>query len=170
MKHTLAEINELQATGIIGPCAIGGAMGATFYLEPVSTFDLDIFVIFSGSPLILTLTPIYDFLRARGHVVEGEAIMVHGWPVQFLAAESSLLREAVEQARQIDFEGVPARVMTAEHLMAIALQTGRGKDFARLVSFMEANAADLTMLRGILQRHGLESAWKHFEELYLNRP
>jgi hypothetical protein len=60
--------------------------------------------------------------------------------------------------------------MTAEHLMAIALQTGRGKDFARLVSFMEANAADLTMLRGILQRHGLESAWKHFEELYLNRP
>ena len=170
MKNTLAEINELQVAGITGPCAIGGAMGATFYLEPISTFDLDIFVIFKGSPLILTLTPIYDFLRARRHTVEGEVIMVHGWPVQFLPAESALLREAVEQARVIDFEGVPARVMTAEHLMAIALQTGRGKDFACLVSFMEVDAAETTKLRGILQRHGLETAWQRFEQMYLKRP
>ena len=41
MKDTLAEINELRRAGLIGQCAIGGAMGATFYLEPVSTFDLD---------------------------------------------------------------------------------------------------------------------------------
>ena len=33
MKDTLAELNELRANGIIGSCAIGGAMGATFYLD-----------------------------------------------------------------------------------------------------------------------------------------
>lgn len=168
MKETLSEINELRAAGLIGQWAIGGAMGATFYLEPISTYDLDIFAIFEGSPLILTLTPIYDFLKARGHTEEGEAMMVRGWPVQFLAAESALLREAVEQAREVDFEGVPARVMTAEHLMAIALQTGRGKDFARLLTFTEARVAEEMKLREILERHGLSAAWKRFEHNYLN--
>ena len=81
MKDTLAEINELRTAGHIGKWAIGGAMGATFYLEPISTYDLDIFVIFEGAPLILTLTPIYDFLKARGHTADGDAVMVHGWPV-----------------------------------------------------------------------------------------
>ena len=94
MKETLSEINALREAGVIGQSAIGGAMGATFYLEPVSTFDLDIFVLFAGSPLILTLSPIYDFLNARGHIAEGDAIVIHGWPVQFLPAETPLLRAA----------------------------------------------------------------------------
>lgn len=168
MRDTLSEINALQTAGIIGQWAIGGAMGATFYLEPVSTYDLDIFVIFEGAPLILTLSPIYDFLKTRGHTADGDAVMVHGWPVQFLPAESTLLREAVGQAREIDFAGVPARVMTAEHLMAIALQTGRGKDFARLLTFVEAQTADEEKLRDILERHGLAFAWKQFEQNYMN--
>jgi hypothetical protein len=106
MKETLSEINALSSAGIIGQSAIGGAMGATFYLEPISTYDLDIFVLFESPPLILTLTPIYDFLCARGHEAEGDAINICGWPVQFLPAESPLLREAVEQAVNVDFEGV----------------------------------------------------------------
>lgn len=168
MKETLAEINALRTAGLIGQWAIGGAMGATFYLEPISTYDLDIFAIFEGTPLILTLTPVYDFLKARGHTADGEAMIIHGWPVQFLPAESALLREAVEGAREADFEGVPVRVMTAEHLMAIALQTGRGKDFARLVTFMEAQVADEAKLRELLKRHDLSGAWKRFEQNYLN--
>ncbi len=170
MKETLTEIQALRAAGIIRDSAIGGAMGATFYLEPISTYDLDIFVVFEGAPLILTLSPIYDFLISRGHTPEGEAILVHGWPVQFLPAESPLLREAVERARGIDYEGVTTRVMRAEHLMAIALETGRGKDYARLVSFVEASVADPASLRDILERHGLSAAWKTFEARYLPQP
>lgn len=168
MKDTLAEINELRTAGLIGQWAIGGAMAATFYLEPISTYDLDIFVLFEGAPLILTLTPIYDFLKARGHSPDGDAVMVHGWPVQFLPSESPLLREAVESAREVDFEGVRAWVMSAEHLMAIALQTARGKDFARLLTFVEARVADEPKLRDIFQRHGLTAAWSRFERNYLN--
>ncbi len=33
MKETLAVINQLRADGLIGDYAIGGAVGATFYLE-----------------------------------------------------------------------------------------------------------------------------------------
>ena len=43
------------------------------------------------------------------------------------------------------------------HLVAIALQTGRGKDLARLMTFAEARAANDTKLHDILARHGLEA-------------
>ena len=170
MRETLSEINFLRDAGIIGQSAIGGAMGATFYLEPVTTFDLDIFVLFEGDPLILTLSPIYEFLKSRGHAAEGDAVVIHGWPVQFLPAETPLLREAVNGARKIDFEGVPARVMTAEHLMAVALQTGRSKDFARLVAFVESKVSDAILLDDSLERHGLAHVWQRFEERYLSNP
>jgi hypothetical protein len=167
VKETLAEINALQNAGVIGGNAIGGAMGATFYLEPISTFDLDIFVLFDHPPLVLTLAPIYDFLRARGHFPEGDAINICGWPVQFLPAESSLLREAVEQAVAVDFEGVLARVMKAEHLCAIALQTGRSKDFTRLLTFLESGTLEAEAFDAVLVRHGLVDAWARFEERFL---
>ena len=65
MKATLEAINQMQADGVIGKYAIGGAVGATFYLEPAATIDLDIFVMLprdSGGAL-LSLTPIYDYLE-----------------------------------------------------------------------------------------------------------
>lgn len=170
MKETLSEINALGDAGIIGECAIGGAMGATFYLEPISTYDLDIFILFDKPPLILTLSPIYEFLAQRGHQPEGDAIMIHGWPVQFLPAESPLLAEAVQHAITVDFEGEPTRVMQAEHLMAIALQTGRGKDFSRLLAFIESGVTDFGKLSEIIQRHGLVDAWSKFESNYLSNP
>jgi hypothetical protein len=42
VKATLEAINQMQADGIIGEYAIGGAVGATFYLAPAATVDLDI--------------------------------------------------------------------------------------------------------------------------------
>ena len=38
-------------------------------------------------------------------------MVVGNWPVQFLPAETPLLREAVMQAREVDYEGIPARVL-----------------------------------------------------------
>jgi hypothetical protein len=58
MRLALQAINHLERAGPIFRSAIGGAMGATFYREPVSTIDLDLFVISGHPPLILTLTPI----------------------------------------------------------------------------------------------------------------
>lgn len=61
MKNTFTILNQIRAAEIIGDYAIGGAVGATFYLEPVATLDVDVFVIFSGSEThpLLSLTPIY---------------------------------------------------------------------------------------------------------------
>jgi len=45
METTLQVLNDLERTGVVRRYAIGGAMGATFYVEPVLTFDLDVFVV-----------------------------------------------------------------------------------------------------------------------------
>lgn len=52
MKRTLEMINRLRADGVIGKYAIGGAVGATFYLEPSATLDVDIFVTFLWRPVV----------------------------------------------------------------------------------------------------------------------
>ena len=65
--------------------------------------------------------------------MEGEYIVIGGWPVQFLPPTGPLVDEALGQAVETDVEGVRARVFSAEHLAAIALETGRAKDKARLL-------------------------------------
>ena len=68
----------------------------------------------------------------------------------------------------MDVQGIPARVFTAEHLAAIALQTGRAKDKARLLQFIEAAALDSSRFEAILTRHGLLEAWQNFERQFLD--
>ena len=64
-------------------------------------------------------------------------------------------------------EGVETCVMTAEHLVAIALRTGRTKDYNRILQFVEQDAVDRGKLQNILQRNGLVSKWQQFERKYL---
>jgi len=169
MKRTFEMINRMQADGVISQYAIGGAVGATFYLEPSATLDVDIFVtlpVASGSSL-LSLTPIYEYLTARGCRVEGEYIVIADWPVQFLPPIDSLEQEAVAEAVQTEVEGLNTWVMRAEHLVAIALRTGRAKDYARILQFLEQNAVDRKKLNQVLNRHALIPKWKRFETKYL---
>jgi hypothetical protein len=169
MKATLEMINRIMADGVIGRYAIGGAVGATFYLEPSATDDVDIFVMLPTTPgsSLLSLTPIYDYLTTRGCRVEGERIIVGDWPVQFLPCRGALEEDALAAAVEIEVEGVRTSVLTAEHLVAIALQTGRAKDYARIVQFLEQDAVDSDKLNRILMRHGLVPKWEKFERKYL---
>jgi hypothetical protein len=170
VKATLEAINQMQADGVIGKYAIGGAVGATFYLEPAATVDLDIFVTFpiSAGGLLLSLAPIYDYLRARGGKVVDEYIEIGGWPVQFLPPSNDLETEAVAEAVTTTVEGITTWVMSAEHLVAIALRTGRSKDHNRILQFVEQDAVNRERLQSILERNGLTAKWKQFERKYLD--
>jgi len=44
MERTLKVLNELERSGIIETYAIGGGIAAIFYIEPVLTYHLDVFV------------------------------------------------------------------------------------------------------------------------------
>jgi len=159
----------MQADGVIGKYAIGGAVGATLYLEPAATLDVDIFVVLPEVPgsKLLSLTPLYDYLKARGCAVQDEHIVIGDWPVQFLPPTNQLEQEAVAESVETTVQGVPTWVMSAEHLVAIALGTGRSKDHIRIVQFIEQDAVDRNKLQAILERHGLSAKWQRFEQKYL---
>src|SRR5947208_15580890 len=140
-------------------------MGAIFYTEPFLTFDLDVFVVLpqTGGHL-LSLTPIYEALRARGYAEENECVVIDNVPVQFLPAYNALVEEALNQAQQVLYEDVPARVLGGEHLVAIALQTGRSKDRDRVRILHEQAQLDTNFLASILRRHQLEEKWRLWTE------
>jgi len=107
-------------------------------------------------------------LKARGCTVEDEYIVVADWPVQFLPTSDDLDREAIVQAVATEVEATRTWVMTAEHLVAIALRTGRTKDHNRILQFLEQKAVGRRKLEQILNRHGLGSKWQQFERRYLD--
>ncbi len=163
MERTLQVLNELEQAGVLVRYAIGGAMGATFYVEPLLTYDLDIFVVLpETSAGLLTLAPLYEALRRRGYVETGECIEIEGVPVQFLPAFNPLLQEALAEAREMQYERTPARVLRAEHLLAVALQTGRSKDRERVRLLHEQARLDGEYLASVLRRHGLEARWREW--------
>jgi hypothetical protein len=165
MKRTLEVLNELERQGVFTRYALGGAMAATFYVEPLLTFDLDVFLrLNSDDAGLLSLTPIYANLRERGYAEEGECVLIEGVPVQFLPAYNSLVEEALDRARDVDYEGTSTRVLRPEHLVAICLQTGRDKDRERVRILRQQGELDLTYLAELLHRRDLEAKWKQWTE------
>jgi len=159
----------MEADGVIGRYAIGGAVGSIFWLEPITTKDVDVFVMLPTTPggLLLTLGPIYEYLMARGYMPNGQFIVIEGWAVEFVPPGTPLVEEALEQAVERDVNGVGTRVFTAEHLAAICLQVARAKDHDRLMRFIEAGVLDAEVFEAILIRHGLTDKWAAFQTNYL---
>ena len=162
MRAALEALNRLVADRVIENYAIGGAIGASFYLPAMQTEDLDVFVFLppSTGPLI-SLTPIHNALKAQGGQTEGEHVRFGKWPVKILTDANALIAEAIREAVDTDYDGVPTRVFSAEHLCAIALQTGRGKDFARVMLFLEEKEVDLGALSALAARFGLSDRLTH---------
>ncbi len=134
-------------------------MALLFHTEPVVTFDLDVFCLLAESGRLVSLAPIYDFLRARGDEIGAEHVRIAGIPVQFIPAYNALVTEAVEQAEDKTFGATITRVLRPEHLLAIMLQTDRPKDRERAALLASTGAFDGGRLDAILERYGLAAAW-----------
>ena len=169
MEKIFALINQMEADGVIGRYAIGGAVGAIFWLEPFTTMDLDVFVVLptSSGGTLLTLGPIYDYLLGRGYKPDGQFIVIENWAVEFIPPGTPLVEEALATAVERDVNSVATRVFSAEHLAAISLQVGRAKDHDRISRFIEQGALDSERFEGIIRRHGLLERWNDFQQRYL---
>ena len=88
--------------------------------------------------------------------------------MQFIPVFNSLTREAMEQADTDDFEGVPLRVVSAEYLATIALETGRSKDMARILALLESASVTRQRIEVLAQRHGLAEARQRFKMRFLD--
>ena len=173
ISETISVINQMEADGVVGRYAIGGAVAAINYLEPALTEDLDILVSFddqlkeSKSGLV-TLGPIIKYLADKGfQEFRNEGIVVSGWPVQFLPVAKPLDSEGLAEAITVDFRIdaetiIKCRILRAEHLIATALDVGRPKDYVRITQFVEAKAFDAAYLRDVLERHNLIAKWQSF--------
>ncbi len=155
LAEVLRAANELVSAKLLEDWALGGALAAIYYVEPFTTYDADIFFIPADKGLTAGVPAIYAYLQSQGWQVEGEHLMVRGFPVQFLAA-AGLTEEAVREAEHIEFEGVPAKVFRAEHIIAIAASVGRQKDKARIEQLLQQANLDKTKLENILERHKLK--------------
>jgi len=142
-------LNELEKEGVFSRYAIGGAMGATFYTEPVLTFDLDVFVANYADP-DSELEDEHD-VRGRRRVdcmgrvvtrpsvreIASQCVLIEGAPVQFLPAYNALVEEALNDAQEIMYEdGAGSRAAkrtSGRHRSANRTQqgSGAGSNFAR---------------------------------------
>ena len=157
LSAVFLELNNLEPQGVIQKYAIAGAMAFLFYTEPVRTYDLDVFIFLppQASPLI-SMEPLYSELRRRGYAFDAEHVLMFETPVQLLPAYNDLAIEAVDQAVTHDYDGVPVKVISAEHLVALALQTGGKHRRIRAEALLEDDVLDVERLNSILAVHGIE--------------
>ena len=109
LADVLRAANELVSAGLIQDYALGGALAAIYYTEPVTTYDADIIFVASDKSLSAGIREIYAHLQSKGWRVEREHLLVKDFPVQFIAA-SGLTEEAVREAKPIEYERVRAKV------------------------------------------------------------
>ena len=167
VKQTLQTLLQLRSEGALVQFAVGGAIAASFYIEAVATEDLDIFAFLQPSPGgLVVLTPLYGRLKDLGATLQDEHVLIHGWPVQILPAYTPLVEEAVRDAREQAYEGLAVPVVTAEHLCAIALQTGRPKDYLRVYSLIQSGCVTTAKLRQLIQTYGLQERWNDYARRY----
>jgi hypothetical protein len=156
MHEALTALNRLVADRIIENYAIGGAIGAAFYIEAAQTEDIDAFASLTVSDSgLVSLSPVYDALVRLGGVVEREYVRFGVWPLQILTDANPLIVEAIAEAVTVDYDGTPTRVFRPEHLCATALQTGRSKDYLRVAMFLDQDAVDPQTLLSLADRFGL---------------
>jgi hypothetical protein len=178
MGRTLRVINQMVSDGIIDRYAIGGAVAALNYIEPAATEDIDILISLEvQSSGLITLGALVEYLAAKGYTEwKKEGLMIEGWPVQFIPASSPLDFEALGHAETVEDtfgmdEIVSTRVLSAEHVVATALNVGRPKDYTRIIAFLDEQAVDLARLKATLERHGLDAKWVMFcEKIGLSNP
>jgi len=158
VKETLKVINEIKDKGLIKDYAIGGAIATIFYTEPFFTYDLDIFIITTEETIkskLIDLSPIFNYLKDKSYSWEGEYIIIEGMPVQFIQADE-LEKESIENAKEIEFEGIKTKIITPEYLIALFSRAGRRKDKEKIEKILEQfEKINMKKLRNILTKYNL---------------
>lgn len=159
MEKTLRVVNTLKKIKLVEDYAVAGGIAAMFYIEPILTYDLDIFVILTREKKksrVIDLTPVYDYLKKRKYKWKGEHIVIEGVPVQFIPVDE-LEEEAVRNAKMITYKGVRTRIVTPEYLVAILLRAGRKKDIMKVEKLFIQAKVKMAAVKKIVRAHGLQT-------------
>jgi DNA-binding Lrp family transcriptional regulator len=147
-EKVIKRLNRLKETGVIKDYAIGGAHAVAYYLEPVKTLDLDIFV-FAESDQDFYIFRTY--IKKAGFRVRGTHVIIDDTPVHFLPGSlHPFINEAVRRAKRIRVRSIPTKVLTAEYLIVSLLMAFRLKDKMVIPDLLDL--ADMERLRTIIER------------------
>jgi hypothetical protein len=164
IKAIIAEMNDLKHRGVIKKYAIGGSVAVMRYTEPFFTKDLDLFVILQGQGPLIDMGPLWDHFRERGALFQDQWLTWLGVDFEFLPPPGELEEEAIEQANEVVFDGVPVRVFAPEYLIGIYLKIGDRKRLSMIDLMLEQyDKIDMDRLYEILGRYGLR---EKFNGLY----
>ncbi len=170
MENIIKIINGMKEKGLIGDYAISGGVAVIFYVEPILTYDLDIFFVPAKEEKgLLSLSPVYDYLKTRGYSADKEHIVIDQTPVQFIPVYNELIQEAVKHAKAATYKKTNTRVLKAEYLIAIMLQTFRPKDKERIIKLLDETKIDMNYLKEILKRYDLIERFNRFLKLYYEK-
>ncbi|NIM58989.1 MAG: hypothetical protein GTO16_08620 [Candidatus Aminicenantes bacterium] len=165
MEKTLKLVKELKEAEVLKDFSIGGGIAALYYIEPILTYDLDIFFV-PMEDRIDVLAPIYRYLKEKGFKPKKEHVLIEGVPVQFIPVYNDLVKEAVQYSVEVKYGRIKTRILALEYLIAVMLQTYRSKDRERLVKVFEEAKIDLKLLKKILKKFGLYNKYVGFKEMY----
>jgi predicted nucleotidyltransferase len=148
MIKVLKVINALKKAGLIKDYAIGGGYALNYYLEPILTFDLDIFILIDTEK---DYSALYEYFRTKRYKIENVYIVIGELPVQFLPSYiHPLIAEAIKKAKRIRLKGTQAKILGVEYLIATLLMAYRTKD--RVVIPQLLKQADKKILKNIIKR------------------
>ena len=148
LPEALATLNQLKGKGVIKDYAIGGGWAVIYHGVPYTTYDLDIFVVLKDQSDYHRL---YDHFRKKGNKIQDVYIYIEDMPIQFFPNFiSPLFNETIEQAHEIEIEGIPSKIARVEHLIVLALDAFRATDKYRIIRLQEK--ADRDFLDKILER------------------
>ena len=152
MIKALQILNRLKRNRLIRDYAIGGGYAVNYYLEPILTYDLDIFLLMDTDEEFHAL---YDYLKKAGYKIENVYIVIAEMPVQFLPSSiHPLIAEAVREAKRIRVKGIYTKVLKAEYLIGTLLMAFRPKDKMVIPQLLEL--ADMKKLKSIIERFNNE--------------
>jgi hypothetical protein len=147
-EKVIKRLNRLKKTGVMKDYAIGGAHAVAYYLEPVKTLDLDIFL-FAESDQDFYIFRTY--IKKAGFRMRGTHVIIDDMPVHFLPGSlHPFINEAVRRAKRIRVKSIPTKVLTAEYLVISLLMAFRLKDKMVIPDLLEL--VDMERLRTIIER------------------
>ena len=147
-EKVIKRLNRLKKTGVMKDYAIGGAHAVAYYLEPVKTLDLDIFV-FAESDQDFHIFRTY--IKKAGFKMRGTHVIIDDMPVHFLPGSlHPFINEAVRKGKRIRVNNIPTKILTVEYLIISLLMAFRLKDKMVIPDLLEL--VDLERLRPIIER------------------
>ena len=166
LECALRLANGAVERGLIGGYAVAGAFAFIYYGEPFETKDLDLMIKLSLTPGgLVDVGPVYKHFVDGGAVAEGQFLRLSRILVDLVPAADALDEEALDRAADARVGRQTARILTAEHAVAIAVRTGRPRDNMKIARLLASapESVDHRKLEDVLSRHGLVEAWKRLQ-------